>query len=216
MPFFDCFDHVMTRLAEIESLGGLPEDVELILANDGSVESKTYTMLEHCRTKYPFFRTVRFDVNRGFASINNLAARESEGDILCFLSDDVQILKPFWNEIKMEDLEKTFIGGRYITQDTGWNCWRTSIFPYLEGWCVICTRSAFEDVGGWDKNYDPHDYEDIDLSTTARAYSYKLKEFPKGNFKHSLGGTIGRKKSDTERLKVTQRNRLYFESKWVR
>ena len=213
IPFFDCFDLVMQRLAEIAALG--PSlDTEVVLVNDGSVEPQTYAMIEAARKQFPFFKLVGFDQNRGFSSANNLGAAESVGEILYFLSSDVKILKSFWEQIVPFDALRTWYGGRYLTHDTGWNTFNGTTFYYLEGWFVVCPRCQFESVGRWDTKFDPHDYEDIDLSLRARRFGYVLQQIPDGFVEHLGYGTIGRKKTMDARQIITNRNRLYFMDKW--
>jgi GT2 family glycosyltransferase len=211
IPFYDCFDLVWSRLAEI-SVWGTKNETELILANDGSVEEKTYEMLARARVQFPFFRTVGFDKNRGFASINNYASQYAQGDVLCFLSSDVKIFKPFWRDIP----EKLGVwsGGKLYTYDTGWNAFDGTIVPYLEGWMVACRKSEFENLGGWDERFDPHDYEDVDLSLKAQCAGYQLRQIEDGQLQHIGCGTIGRKKTIDARLAVTNHNREVFYDKW--
>lgn len=216
IPFYDCFDLVLGRLAEIQSFE-LPNDCEVILVNDGSVETKTLRMLESAREMFPFFRTVASEVNHGFASANNLGAAEADGRHLFFLSSDVQIHKSFW----LEDLSNpdVIFGGRLMWFDTGWNTFNIPdgkrTFPYLEGWFISCSVDQFYSMGKWDTKYDPFDYEDIDLSMAAREKGYRLEGLPEEWFTHRLGGTINRKMTSGLRMQQTELNRKYFVSKWI-
>jgi GT2 family glycosyltransferase len=211
IPFYDCFDLVWSRLAEI-SVWGTKNETELILANDGSVDPKTYEMLERAKQLFPFFRVVGFEHNHGFASINNYASQYAQGGVLCFLSSDVKILKPFWRDIL--ETGRMWSGGRLYTHDTGWNTFGGTIVPYLEGWMVACHKDEFENVGGWDERFDPHDYEDVDLSLKAQCAGYRLRQIEDGQLQHMGCGTIGRLKTVGERLDVTNRNRELFYDKW--
>jgi GT2 family glycosyltransferase len=213
LPFFDCFDLVLARLAEISALG-LAEDTELILVNDGSVEAQTYSMIESARSQFPFFRFVGYETNRGFSSANNLGEEYAKGEVLFFISSDVQILKPFWNILGEESLRGCWLGGRYLTQDTGWNRFGDNVFYYLEGWFLACLENEFENAGRWDTGFDPHDYEDIDLSFRAIQKGYHLAQVPAGIVQHLGCGTLGRKKSIENRRQITERNKKYFMEKW--
>lgn len=211
IPFFDCFDLVFQRLAEIQSLN-ICSGVEVILANDGSVEPKTYLQLEQARKMFPF-RTVGFEENHGFSSVNRVGALEAEGEVLCFLSSDVKIMKNFIGLV--EHLKGRWLGGRYLQYDTGWNKFGEVIFPYLEGWFVACRADEFWKVGGWDSRFDPHDYEDIDLSTAAIRGGYTLEEIPDGYLKHIGCGTLSRKKTVYARAEITKSNQEIFRQKWL-
>ena len=217
IPFYDCFELVMQRLAELTAMG-LPDDYEVILVNDGSIESKTDLLLLAARKQFPIFRTIGYEVNHGFASANNLGASDAQGNVLCFLSSDVVIRKPFWGQLN--DLDNIVLGGRYINIDAGWNAFAVNggpkvIFPYLEGWFIACARDAFEDIGRWDAQYDPFDYEDLDFSTAARELEYQLEYMSPLFFQHQLGGTIFRKTSAEGRMKITRRNQELFIQKWI-
>jgi GT2 family glycosyltransferase len=213
IPFYDCFDLVVQRLAELSSFG-IPNDMEVILVNDGSEDIKTLMMLEKARITFPFFVSVGFEENKGFSAANNLGASAAIGDILYFLSSDVKIRGPFWNVSDEPSYMDTIYGGRYLNYDTGWNKFKGTLIPYLEGWFIECATLAFNTLGKWDTRFDPHDYEDIDLSLRAQIAGFKLQAIPDSYLVHMGCGTIGRKKSALDRMVITERNRKYFETKW--
>jgi GT2 family glycosyltransferase len=216
IPFYDCFDLVMARLAEFSALG-ISDEYEVILVDDGSVEDRTHMLVQQACKMFPRkFRVVGYDSNLGFSHANNYGAENARSDVLCFLSSDVQIKLPFWSQLCVSKRE--ILGGRCLVGNTGWNTFALDsgekiTFPYVEGWCVACTMQSFYEIGKWDEQYSPFDYEDIDFSTAAREQGYKLDEIPNVYFRHAAGGTIGRKSQD--RLSVTYRNKAKFQAKWI-
>ena len=218
IPFYDYFEMVMTRLAEIYSYKS-SKDIEVIVVDDGSKSSKTANLLGAAQRLYPSFRLARRKDNRGFSAAHNFGASLATGNVLCFLSSDVEVRAPFWElECWPGDIEHSIYGGRLLANSTGWNNFslygNEITFPYLEGWFIGCTRHNFELCGWWDEQFSPFDYEDIDLSTSAVEKGLALRVLPPEWFSHQLGGTIS-KKYPTERQAITERNRTAFFRKWI-
>lgn len=163
---------------------------------------------------------IRNELNSGFTISSNNGLRYASKPIakrhITFLiSSDVKIGGAFIE--KASDIlfgaKKTLVGNRHITFDTGWNKFDNSIYDYLEGWFLACTSDGWKELGYFDQNYAPFDYEDIDISTTAKRKGYKLVSLNNPLLAHLGGGTIG---FNPAREAITKKNRNYFIEKWVK
>lgn len=109
--------------------------------------------------------------------------------------------------------KRALIGNRHIGWDSGWNTFDGVTFDYLEGWFLAATNDGWRDLGYFDEEYSPYDYEDVDISTQAKAKGYKLVSLNNPHVVHLGGQTIG---FNPTREAVTRRNQEYFRKKWLK
>jgi GT2 family glycosyltransferase len=70
---------------------------EIILIDNGSVESETLELLTYWTEREPArFRFERHDIPFNFHTLNNLGAKTAQGDILLFLNNDTEVINPDW------------------------------------------------------------------------------------------------------------------------
>lgn len=131
------------------------------------------------------------------------------------ISNDVQVNGKFIEQATeiLSAPQKHLVGQKLLALDTGWNVFGDKVFPYLEGFLLAATASGWKELGFFDGNYAPFDYEDIDLSTKAKVKGYKLTPLNNPSIIHEGGGTLG---YNPEREKITRRNQEYFRKKWVK
>jgi GT2 family glycosyltransferase len=81
----------------IDSLYGRTEypSFEVIVVDNGSREPATRDYLRHL-TETGRARVIPFDAPFNYAAINNLAAGQAAGPILCLLNNDIEVIAPGW------------------------------------------------------------------------------------------------------------------------
>jgi len=214
IPFFNNWQLTHARLMEIHKF--LPDDVEVILINDTSTDTDCdggVGFWQGAETRHKI-RYIKNKENLGFGGSMNRGSKAAKGEVLVFLSNDVIISGNFIEQIKKEIKEHEkdiLIGGRVLYWDTGWNKFNNTIFPYCEGWLLACTREVWDNLGGFDSQYAPFDYEDVDLSTTAIQKDCELVGLNSPYLKHLGGQTAG---YNEKRLAITNRNKEKFYAKW--
>lgn len=191
---------------------------EVIVVDDFSQDEKTFTAYQFW-TRIDSFPLKIFCLpeNVGFLKASNYGMKKATGDIIALISSDVrihknlpEILKPFF-----EKEPKCLLGGRYYTDTTGWNEFDGKIFPYVEGWALMTTKENWEELGYFDEQFAPHDFEDVDLSTVARDKGYTLAQFNPWMgvvLEHMGAQTIG---YTDERRAITEAHRELFRKKWL-
>ena len=70
-------------------------DLELIVVDNGSEMPETTAVLARLE-QTPRVRVVHDKAAFNFAHLNNAAARQSTGNVLCFLNDDTNVIAPDW------------------------------------------------------------------------------------------------------------------------
>lgn len=158
--------------------------------------------------------------NLGFTKSSNIGLKMAvknpfERHIVFLISSDVKINGRFIAPVEdvLMGARRYLVGNRLVAFNSGWNTFDGVVFDYLEGWFLATTAQGWKDLGYFDEIYAPHDYEDVDLSTTAKKKGYALFSLNHPGILHSGAGTIG---YNPEREAITKRNREYFKNKWVK
>jgi len=220
IPFFNRYDLTHQRMAELYKFA--PDNCEIVLVDDASTEEVVSVKggigwwQQNARHKVRYKKNEK---NLGFGGAHNVGARIARGDIYIFLSNDVNIYADFITPIQksIEKLRTSLVGTRLISFDSGWNTFTMTngkkiTFSYLEGWLVACHKDIWTQLGGWDDRYAQCDYEDIDLSTTARYLGIDLIALQLPVEHRHLGTTV--EAIVKNRLEITNLNKSKFFAKW--
>jgi GT2 family glycosyltransferase len=190
---------------------------EIFLVDDASTDADilhgVHWWMQNSGTRH-IIRYTRNPENLGFGGSMNFGASLVGRDIIVLLSNDVVIYSDFVQEIVelLNENPRYFIGGEVLYDDTGWNVVNNTIIPYANGWLLACTRSAWDDIGGFDLLYQKFDYEDIDISAEAVSKGYILKGLTYSKLKHIGGATIYPLYGN--RRELTLENQKKFIEKW--
>lgn len=159
-------------------------------------------------------RVERLEENVGFLKAANYGMSKATGDILILISNDVSIKENIVEKVKEYCIEgRSIVGGNLLSYDTGWNLFNGKIYPYLEGWLLASWKADWQELGGFDEQFSPNDYEDVDFSTTAISKGYALYGLGSPLVSHAGGATL---KYSPERQALTEQNREKFRAKWVK
>lgn len=108
------------------------------------------------------------------AAINTAKRIAGTADWYIVLSNDVLCKGSFIKILR--DIPEVWVAGPHLMTNQGWT--------YLEGWCVCIPAAIWDDVGGWDENFQVSSWEDVDFSTTALENGYNLAHCPDLPFAH--------------------------------
>lgn len=182
-----------------------------------------------------------FEDEYSFGGMNNFGASKVNGEFLLFLNDDVEVLAPNWLEAFLSsalDESVGVVGPKLLSSNgklqdcggivwangKGWNYGRTydsndPIFnyvrdvDYVSGSCLFVKKAIFEQVGGFDRRFDPSYWEDTDLCFSIKKLGYRILYQPLARLTHYEGMTQG--VSTDSGLKSYQiPNQKKFEEKW--
>ncbi|MGY8960912.1 MAG: glycosyltransferase family 2 protein, partial [Alphaproteobacteria bacterium] len=70
---------------------------EILVVDNQSTDAAALTYLRELAA-HPAIRVLPYDHRFNFSAINNFAAREARGDILCLLNNDTEVITPDWLE----------------------------------------------------------------------------------------------------------------------
>jgi GT2 family glycosyltransferase len=219
IPVYKKWHLASRRLWEIQEhcLSDLPK-MEVILVDDCSKEQevdkglKFWSRFDNLSV---FF--IQNEENVGFGASVNRGAMISVGKHVVVLSTDVQMSANVLMETVrvLKNNPNTIVGNRLLNYDTGWNTFNGRIYSYLEGYYLGCSKTAWNDIGGFDERYGKFDYEDVDFSTTAIEKGYSLIALNSPALIHVGGMTIYSIYGVEGRRQQTEKNREEFKNKWI-
>ena len=147
----------------IDSIQQHEPDCQIIVIDNASVEP------------YPSLPCVHRTERLCYSKAINMAARlAGDSDWYIVLSNDVLCTGPFSTMLASVPID--MIAGPCLKEVHG--------FAYLEGWCVCAPSFIWNELGGWDENYQVSSYEDVDFSTSAIKRGHRLAFSPKFPFAH--------------------------------
>jgi GT2 family glycosyltransferase len=213
-PVWNRMDWTMRFLHQNWQRYRMRPDIEFIIIDNGSVDNTRRILAQWQKRMGDQLITIRNDENRGFGPANNQGAEAARGDVLIFLSNDVVLRGDYMaliEETLARDSSRPLVGAQLYKHDTGWNRFNGRTIPYLAGWCLACTAPTWQTLGGFDEQYVPCDYEDIDLSMVAAKKNVPLKEVALP-LEHAFGQSA--QSLTGGRAAVTHHNRELFIEKW--
>ncbi|MEQ8955428.1 MAG: glycosyltransferase, partial [Gammaproteobacteria bacterium] len=86
-----CIESILASLDE----GEPGKNIEIVVVDNLSAEPQAVSYLESLGNK-PGFKLLRWEQPFNFSAINNYAAAQCTGEILCFLNNDIEISDPTW------------------------------------------------------------------------------------------------------------------------
>ena len=187
---------------------------EVIVVNNGCTELESFSGLDWWKKSNMLpIKEVSIEENIGFLLGANTGLKKAKGDIICLLSNDIRIKDDIVTRINLQinTTYNSFVGGRLLDFNTGWNTFGDRMFPYLEGWLLAARKESWEEFKYFDERYVPNDFEDVDISTTASKLGYMLVALPEESTYHAGAQSIS---YGSEREALTRRNKEKFRKKW--
>lgn len=94
IPTRDACDILRSCVQSVLHLTQYPH-LELIIVDNQSREPETLAYLDEL-SRHPAVRVLRHDQPFNYSAINNEAARQARGELLCLLNNDVTVISPDW------------------------------------------------------------------------------------------------------------------------
>lgn len=215
-----------------------PQNFEVIVVDDGSTD-RTPALLAECGGVH----VVRLDSNQGFVKACNAGAALARAGYLVFLNNDTQV-QPGWLQHLLDTFEvhpkaglagsrlvypsgrQQEAGGIIFNDGSAWNFghlddpskpqYSYARQPdYVSGAALAIRRRTFLDVGGFDINFAPAYYEDVDLAFRVRRLGKEVWYQPLSWVVHLEGATAGLDTSSEGLIKRYQAiNQRRFVDRW--
>lgn len=212
-PVWNRADLTMSFLYANWGLYASRPEVEFVIINNGSTDNTNVVLAQFHGPMSERLSVYCNQENLGFGPGHNQGADKARGNVLIFLSNDVQPTGDYVTPIvqALEEEPGALVGPEMLRHDTGWNTFNGQTVAYLAGHCVACKRDTWKTLGGWDERYVPCDYEDIDLSYTALHKGVPLVEIPLP-LNHLFGQSA--QALSEGRQAITMQSQAKFKEKW--
>jgi len=196
---------------------------EVIVVDDGSKDKS----LEVLKKNFPWVKTIKHKINRGFSAAVNTGVRAAKGDLICLLNSDVvpesnflESVFPYFHKSKVFAVSLNEVGefgwarGFFVDGFIGHVSGQKSEVSHdtfwVSGGSGIYRRDIWMELGGMDeKLLSPFYWEDVDLSYRALKRGYRLIWDPEAKVMHIHEATISHF-SKTYVGRVLERNQLLF------
>lgn len=196
---------------------------EIIVVDDGS-QDRTIDLLSK---RFPKVRWFRNGTNLGFSSTANKGIKEAKSPLVFLLNNDcfpesnfLFRIIPYFEDRKtfaVSCLEKT----DNILRGRGIGGFKKGLFYHQPGNLVknntlwvfgasaIYRKKVFEELGGFDENYNPFYWEDFDLSYRALKSGYQIFFEKKAIIHHQGSATINQYYSNKKIQPISFRNQIF-------
>ena len=224
--------HLQDCLSSLLKIKYPVDRYEVLLVDNASADGS----IEYVQQNFPTVRTIQNQSNTGFASGNNIGAKESAGDYVIFLNNDMWVEPHFANNL-LETLQShpqaVCVGAKILNWDgtqidfggsaahfAGYayqldhgqaadSAEYNAIKPILFacGGAMLIDRQVFLEVGGFDEDFFAL-YEDMDLGWRLWLLGYTVLYAPKAIVHHRHHGTL-KQFADYRKAVLYKRNSLY-------
>ena len=210
---------------------------EIWLVDNGSEDGS----VEYVQTHFPTVQVLALGHNTGFSAGNNAGMRAARGEYIALLNNDTEV-DPRWIEAQVSALEDNRRAGSVASKlvffddrrvlDTAGNFFsivgkgekighgeiaderfgqRREVFAFCAGACLL-RRSMLDEIGLFDEDFSPANYEDIDLAFRAQLYGYRCVYEPEAVVYHRVSATLGARNEKMYYLGNRNLEYVYFKN----
>ena len=207
-------------------------DIEVIVVDNGSSDDS----VDIIENNYPDVKLIRFKRNKGFAVACNEGIRNSSGEFVFLLNNDVE-LEPdcltVLRDVLLANPDCSMAGGKILrydrrdyidaagdaltvggapynrghdTKDTGQFDKEEYVFGVCAG-AAMYRRSLFDEIGMFDEDFFAY-IEDVDLNLRALLTGHKARYTPYARCYHHGNASLGSLSS--RHVYLTNRNKLFL------
>jgi GT2 family glycosyltransferase len=199
-------------------------DYEVIIVNDNPSYSLVNKLLN-----YENIKVIENKKNLGFSGAVNKGAHEATGKYLMLLNDDVTLNDKSFEKATLKFQEnknifavsfaqrensgkiigsnKIFFKNGFLQHDSD-SVEKLKLNAWAEGGACLIDKNKFLELGGFDKNFNPFYWEDIDLSYRAYKLGYEIIFDPSIIVNHNHETTIKSAFKNNYIEKIAYRNQL--------
>jgi len=186
IPTYNNLDLLKGCIASIQRYTDLTE-IEVIIVANGCTDATR----EYVYSLGNPFKLYWIDQRVGFIKATNAGIKESMGEFIILLNNDVE-LRPQEKDQWIKLLLTRFVDNVGIVGPM--KAWRDDVrAEYMLFWCVMIKREVFKEIGLLDEIFGEGYHEDVDFCIRAQQAGFKLVETPEDiNYNHENQGDSSR------------------------
>jgi GT2 family glycosyltransferase len=157
-----------------------------------------------------------------------MGAEMAEGEIFCYLNDDVSVgagsienLCAMFDDPSVGEVGPAGSYWKDCKHDSFADTSTQAEVDVISGFCFLVRALIFRKLGGFDVEFSPAGYEEIDFSYRIRQAGMKCMVVPQVEIKHFHHHGVSAQKMDITYLgkvidtgALHERNTAYFKKKW--
>lgn len=147
---------------------------EIVVVDDGSTDGTFGVVQQFLQT----IKYVHLSTNQGLPYAWNSGVRNSTGDPIIFLNNDVRVDNLESLRILADEVDDQYVVGPVIRSENPLSEFLGQYLRYVDGWCFAVPRRTFLDIGLFDTDFAPGSFEDAEFCQRALANGYELKALP--------------------------------------
>jgi GT2 family glycosyltransferase len=212
---------------------------EIVVVDNGSGADEVSSI----RKLGKLFRLISLKENRYFGEGSNIGVEHAKGRYVVFLNNDCRVT-PNWLQPLVVTLEHQplcgGVGPKFLYPDgrlqelgafigrDGWSIqvgkqyppldhdevYRTHVVDYCSAACFVTTRKLFVELGGFDPNFSPAHFEDVDLAFRMAEIGLFIYCCPQTAIYHRENATSRKFWTESQLQGTLHRNRALFFDRW--
>lgn len=209
-------DYLKRCLDSIRANTKCKYEVNVIINTDSEIIKNSVIKLLHLYKNHSFHVLPNLS---GYVSTCNLGAKNSRGNYICIMNDDIIVGKNWFENMvcvfeKDKNIAQVGPGKLAYIDKTFSQSLVPTLESYIEGWCFIIPRWIYDKFGLFDTKIEFAYCEDSDFSVNLRHNGYKIV-VTDSNVKHLKTKTSHLNKELKEfTFRCEQRNKKYLIRKW--
>jgi GT2 family glycosyltransferase len=203
----------------------IEKNIEIIAILNGNQDSELIKFIENNN----FNKYAIINQNAGVSRAWNIGRQLAEGDFLLFVNDDVVIegnsIEQMVQEFKKNE-KLAIVGpqgsiwknGEHFQYGNDKNILDVNV---ISGFCFMVRTIFFDEIGGFDTNYTPAGFEEIDFCFKTLQSGFQLKMLNGLKvFTEPVHGISGKKEdiiyfnNKINTVDLNEKNKKYFRKKW--
>lgn len=109
VPTRDRVDLLSTCIESVMQKTNYP-NLEIIVVDNGTECPRTLSYFEDAQRRWPNVRVLRDDRPFNYSALNNAAVRVAEGDYICLMNNDIEVISPDWLDEMVGHASRSGVG----------------------------------------------------------------------------------------------------------
>ena len=193
--------------------GYLPNNTETIIVDNGSIFPPSKKWLDTPQSAFPIssgygnYHVIRVGHNSGVAVGRNIGASYATNSLILFLDDDQYITKDWYKSVKkLTKKYKVGVVGSYFRSTS-------EDHTFCGGGGLLIPKTTFDNIGGFDEQFSPAYFEDMDLSWRLANAKVAFGKLPEKLIEHDAHSTLD---DNPMNKTIYENSRSLFAAKWDR